>query len=305
MSGLATAITVLALAIAPQSAPADASPPVRAPDTIVVTAIRPKTEAVQKFVQQLATPTGEDDRFTRWNDEVCSGVTGLSRADAEYFNDRLAEVALQVGLKVGQPGCTPNIVVVVTPDVKPLMKVLSQHRYALGGLADVGDTTSGGGQGQTFDSFINSPRPVSWWHISERVAADTGATILGGVMRTFIQGRLVARSKEELRYVLIVVDAHQTQGVTLKALSNYVAMASLAQLNPTAPIGKVPTIMSLFADRDAGQLPPEGMTSWDFGYLKGLYTARADAPDALSQRSQIVRAIQAPPKADPPKADSH
>ena len=255
-AGMAAA---LALASPPATGGQPTPPPVQAPDTIVVTAIRPKPEAVQKFVQQLATPAGEDDRFTRWADDVCSGVVGLNRSDAEYFNDRLAEVALQVGLKVGQPGCTPNIVVVVTPDVQPLMQALSHHRYALSGFSDVGDTTSGGGRGQTFDSFINSPRPVSWWHISERVAADTGATILGGVMRTFMQGRLFARSKEELRYVLIIVDAHQMKGVELKALSNYVAMA----LAGSAVAGRAGRQAS--DDHDLVRRPRRGSyaASWD------------------------------------------
>ena len=302
MIGLVAALAAaLALASAPAPVAGDASSPspVRAPQDVVVTAIRPKDHVVEKFVQQLAAPAGEDDRITRWNDEICSGVTGLSRADAEYFNDRLAEVALKVGLKVGEPGCTPNIVAVITPDVKPLMQELSRHRYVLAGFTDVGDTTSGGSRTQTFDKFIAAPRPVNWWHISERVTADGGATIIGGVLHTFIQGRMIARTNEELRYVLIVVDAHQTQGVALKALANYVAMASLAQLNPEAPVTRLSSIMTLFADRDAGRTPPEGMTSWDIGYLKGLYAARTDAPDALGQRGDIVRTIQAPPKVDP------
>ena len=91
--------------------------------------------------------------------------------------------------------------------------------------------------------------------------------------------------------VLIIVDARQAQGVQFQALADYLAMVSLAQLDPEGHTAGIPTILNLFEDRQNGQVVPTAMTEWDEAYLEGLYTARRTAPRDIWQRRDISRTM--------------
>ena len=51
-------------------------------------------------------------RFDRW---ICPGVLNLE-AHAQAVADRIGRVARRAGLGVGEPGCSPNVLVVFTLD---------------------------------------------------------------------------------------------------------------------------------------------------------------------------------------------
>jgi hypothetical protein len=102
---------------------------------------------------------------------------------------------------------------------------------------------------------------------------------------------------------LIIVDARQAQGLQFQALSDYVAMVSLAQLDPNGEATGIPSILNLFAEHQAGGTPPAAMTEWDEAYLDGLYNARRTAPNEVWQRrdiaSRMVEGLEQPPAAEP------
>lgn len=275
------------------TAPAPTAAPARPGEVaeVVVTATRPQT--IAEFVAKFAAPTGPEGRLARWNGTICPGVVGLNQKYAEYLNDKLAATAQAVGLKVGEPGCSPDILIVVTADPDRLLQVLSKsYRRRLGVQPDGDELVAGGSGRESFDDFVKIARPVRWWHVSERVAAD-GSPMDGKTVNVFSPSRLRSALRDDLHHVIIVVDAKAAVGVSYEALASYVSMVSLAQLSPDAGGSpKLPTILSLFRDKEAGRTPPGDLTNWDLAYLKGLYGARMDAPDLQTQNNDIAKSMQ-------------
>ncbi len=113
---------------------------------------------------------------------------------------------------------------------------------------------------------------------SEQVSSGTRvrevSRVRGGVM-------------EMMDYVIIVIDANQTNRTTVGALADYIAMVTLAQINPEAETAAAPTILNLFAE-GTSQHPTE-LTSWDLAYLRGLYESSDTPRSTRQQEGQIVR----------------
>ncbi len=278
--------------VAPVASAAVSTAPDVAPTEIVVHA--PPSQTIAEFVEKFSAPTGQDGRLARWSGSVCPGVIGLAQKYGEYMNDKLAATAQAVGLKVGEPGCDPNIMIVVTGDTDRVMQELSKrYRRVLAVHPGSDEITTGGSGKETFDDFVKTPRPVRWWHVSQRVPAD-GSPEINQTVRVFSPSRLRSVMREDLHHVVIIVDAKSAAGVNYEALASYVSMVALAQLSPNAGVSRLPTILSLFKDKDAGRPAPNDLTTWDLGYLKGLYAARTDAPDLLTQTRDITKAMQKP-----------
>jgi hypothetical protein len=132
-------------------------------------------------------------------------------------------------------------------------------------------------------------------------AVDPSLGMSGGSFRG-VEGvrsngsRMRRATRQDLNYVLIVVDARRVAGVRAEAWMDYVAMVALAQINPDAQAQAFPTILNLFS---APQNAPAAMTDWDTAYLQGLYAATREAANARQQRAQIADRIAssvAPPQ---------
>lgn len=293
----------------PQS-PREEPPEGEAPavDGVVVTG-RPLTEegrreAESDFVRRQSAPTRRN-RLARWQDGICPGVVGWPQTQASYVAERVAEEARAVGLTVGAPGCKPDLLIVVTSkgdDAAQRFEEKYRSFFAAG--AKPGALTTGGG-GQTVRSFVESLRPVRWWHVSELKGSDgrplrvvDSSTFTGGpigmpvlLLEGVGSSRLASAVREDLARALIIVDTSRLKGVTYEALASYLAMVSLAQLDPEADPGPLPTILSLFRDRDQGVAPPETLSDWDRAYLRGLYAAPDNAQSLNTQRGAIRRSL--------------
>ena len=298
MSLLGTAAALLLLIA--QAAPTQPPPPADAGqntvEEVVVQGTRDaeaQRKAVSEFVQELSAP-GARERLPRWEEGICPGVVGLPRKQATYIADRIAMEAQAVGLDIGEPGCRPDVLILVTnrPD-----EVAAEFRRKFGGffahLDRVGEPTGGGGQ--SLKSFLTTPRPVRWWHVSSRAASD-GRPAIGGVLQTTGQSRLASNWKEDLNRVLLIVDTTKMKGVSYEALASYLAMVSLAQIDADAAPQGLSSILGVFRDRDAGVLGEETLTDWDRAYLQGLYEAPPDARNLNAQKGAIRRRMQKPPR---------
>lgn len=276
-------------AAASASAEPDAAEPATTVEEVTVRAAQRRT--ISEFVRDLSDETREG-KLARWNKTICPATLGLPQRYGQYLNDRLGVVARDAGLKVAEPGCRPDILIVVTDEADQLLAELAaEHKDLFAARRWSYERTSAGGS-QSFESFIQTPRPVRWWHVAESVPADGQPFLDDGRTVRVQPSRLRATMREDFAFVIIVVDAKLARGVTYQALSDYVAMAALAQLNPNVSVDSVPTVLNVFDDLEAGRTPAEGLTEWDRAYLKGLYAARDDAPDSRSQRGRIVRGIQ-------------
>jgi hypothetical protein len=248
-------------------------------------------EMVRSFVGEVAEAPGGEQQMARWDRSVCPLVAGLPTRQMQYIADRIAQRAHQVGLQSQGPGCRANILIFVTPDASMLAEgIVDEYRTLVAYYSTNGVSTLGRGPLQ---EFVSSSAPVRWWHVNQTVSGD-GQTMAGDssgsmVMRTGQPpGRLRRATRQDFLRVVIIVDARQADGVTFQALSDYLAMVALAQLDPEGETTGVPTVLNLFQARDSGGVIPAGMTQWDEAYLDGLYNARRTAPTDLWQRRDIA-----------------
>lgn len=249
-------------------------------------------EMVREFVGEVAVAPGAERQIARWDRKVCPLVAGLPTRQLQYMADRIAQRAHQIGLEAEGPGCKANILIFVTPDASRLAGgIIDEYRTLVGYYSENGVATLGRGQ---LEEFAASGAPVRWWHVNQTVSADgqqLGSENAGSGTTVVRSGQAHSRVRRQTRQdflrVLIIVDARQAQGLQFQALSDYVAMISLAQLDPSGQTTGVPSILNLFSDRDAGRTPPTEMTQWDEAYLDGLYNSRRTAPTELWQARDI------------------
>lgn len=104
--------------------------------------------------------------------------------------------------------------------------------------------------------------------------------------------RLQAKTSEKLNRVVIIVDTRQMKGVTYKALAAYLSLVALAQLEPQAEPGSLPSVLALFRDRDAGAEPAHDLTAWDRAYLRALYSGPRGARNLNTQTGAIRQELQ-------------
>ncbi|MDP8916598.1 MAG: hypothetical protein M3M95_05260 [Pseudomonadota bacterium] len=259
-----------------------------------------RRKAESNFVREHAAPTRRG-RLARWDQGICPGVIGLSEKHGVFLTERIATEARALGLSVGAAGCRPDILILMTsrPDTAA-REFRAKYGPFLAHLDRREDLESGGG-GQKLEDFLNTSRPVRWWHVAKLEAADgrplggmrigPDPTVVIPVITGTSSSRLGSLLREDLSRAVIIVDTNQLKGVTYEALGSYLSMVALAQLNPEAEPGGVPSILSLFKDRDAGVAPPETLTAWDRAYLKGLYEAPANTRNLHAQRGAIRRSL--------------
>lgn len=280
---------------------------------------RANPQTARAFVNEVAIATPAADILGRWNQRICPGVVGASPADAQTIIDRVARRADAVGLRTGEPGCAANLMIVVTPDSDRFAHDVYDHRREL--LINQNGVESSSLGAAALSAFVNTPRPVRWWHVSQTVMADgrvltdhqtapmgaSGATAaaslndpnsagsgdgLAGVDATRVDGTLLRRStRQDFGYVMVIIDTTRTAGVPMASIADYVAMVSLAQLNPDLRTANYPTILNLFSEPAPGQARPSGLTAWDTAYLEGLYRTARNARSADAQEAEISRRI--------------
>lgn len=273
-------------ASAPQAAQAE--PPAAVLDDVVVEGVA-RREAARRFVSRVATaPAGA--RLGRWNAPVCVSVANIKAPFGQMFADRISEVAAGLGLGVGEPGCTANILLIGTDDGAATADALVEgwrRRFR----PPIDNTNMGLSALQTFRT---SDAPVRWWLVSLPVSADTGALAARGAggPPPQIASRNPSRLRSPLRYDLssatVVIDMSKTSGVLLPALIDYTAMVALAQIDPRSDYSGQPTILNLFNEPEAAT----GLTDWDLAYLNALYEAEPDRASAASQEAAVATELE-------------
>ncbi len=293
------------------------------PSQIVVEARR-EPAAVRSYVDTLSVASHSAGVLGRWNQRICPGVVGAPQADAQFIIDQIARRAHAAGLQTGASGCAQNITIIVAPNSDRFAQQLyEQRREMLVGVNGVESTSLGS---EALRDFVNTPRPIRWWHVSQTVMADgqvladtqvramqgsgaasaranqaaaSGAGMggasaegLSGVNATRAQGsRLRGTTRQDFNRAIVIIDSTRTAGVPLGAIADYVAFVTLAQINPDANPAGYPTVLNLFA---SSQERPTQMTSWDVAYLDALYHMTRDARNLQQERSEMARRMAQP-----------
>jgi len=282
---------------APQEVRASPEPAVELEDIIVTG--RPLDAMIRDFVGEVAEPNRRRG-LARWQDGVCVGAANLRRETAQYLIDRISTVAADVGLEPGGPGCTPNLMVVATADGGDLARALVGNRpraFRMGGSGmDRG--------GVALRDFMETERPVRWWQLSVPVDSATGQRAIrlpgdcsGACMspmdfaptiRVFAVSRLKSQIVDVLFRTVVIVDVDEIAGLSALQLADYIAMVSLAQIDPDAEVGSYASILNVFETPETiGSL-----TNWDRAYLGGLYSAERGDANRRAGRNEVVNAIR-------------
>lgn len=251
-------------------------------DDIVVQGRR-VDERVRGFIDEIAAPSGRGP--ARWRDNICVGVANLRGDVAQYLADRVSEVAIDIGLEPGEPGCQPNILIIGTDDGAAMAQGLVAARRSVFWPGGSGMSRSR----SALEAFQTNDHAIRWWHISLPVDSQTGALAvrLPGeapptVART-TSGRLRTTIRNDLGRVIIILDVTKIDGLDLRQIADYAAMVAFSQVDPDADTQDYDSILSLFG---RPQTTPH-LTEWDMTYLKALYKAELNQSAANQQAGEI------------------
>lgn len=270
----AGALFALALA-APGLAWAQETPETRVEDIVVLGT--PLREQVETFADTVvAPPHGRGP--ARWSARsgICVGVVNLQREAAQAMADRVSQVAVDLGLPVGEPGCSPNVLIIATDDAPTLTAALVERSPNA-----FRPPLSGSSRSRLqLRRFVESDAPVRWWHVSLPVNSETGGVAVRipgypAPQSRAAASRLTTLIQNDLRRAYVIIDIDQIEGVTFQQLADYVAMVAFAQIDPDADLSGFPTILNVFDNPYIAV----GLTDWDEAYLGSLYGAE------LNQRS--------------------
>lgn len=263
-------------------------------------------EVTRAFIEEIAAPSLRENQLARWDQAVCVGAAGLAAADAQRVVDRISARADALGLRLGEPGCTANIMVIFTANSDAVAREIVDSRpRKLGYYPNYAISTAGRG---ALEAFANTPRPIRWWHVARNTTADGEALVetsatpgpMSSSERMDLRDTQVTRSsgtrlqrptRQDLEYILVIVDARRVETIPASAWIDYVAMVSLAQIAADAEPVQTPSILNLFSA--APGVTPSALTAWDEAYLRGLYSATREAPNARSQQREIRRSMVA------------
>lgn len=250
-------------------------------------------DRVDAFVNAVAAPVG-DYGPARWHRRVCIGSVNFQPAAAQVIVDRVSEVALELGVEPGEPGCAAQVMIVATNDGAATAAAMidrNERWFRAGGEGmDRGDAA--------LARFRTGDRAVRWWQVSLPVDADTGqrAVRLPGddpsasiAINKFVASRLASALRDNLTRIMIIVDVDRLGDVSFAQLADYVALVSLAQIDDQADPAGSDTVLNLFND-PAGV---SGLTSWDMAYLGALYNARLDTVSSNARMGDVERGMAA------------
>jgi len=279
------AAALFALAhVAPGLAWAQETPETTVEDIVVLGT--PLREQVETFADTVvAPPHGRGP--ARWSARsgICVGVVNLQREAAQAMADRVSEVALELGLPIGEPGCSPNVLIIATDDAPALTAALVDRSPNAFKPPYSGSSRSR----LQLRRFIESDAPVRWWHVSVPVNSETGgiAVRIPGYEppRTgTMASRLTTVIQNDLRRAYVIIDIDQAEGVSFQQLADYVAMVAFAQIDPDADLSAFPTILNVFNNPNIAF----GLTDWDQAYLGSLYGAELNQRNATAQSGAVA-----------------
>ena len=298
MSSL-SAVLSLSLALAAGAASAQEAPPQTSRaqssaqlDDVVVEG-RQLEALVRNFVTEVSQPANNRG-LARWNRPICVGAVNLRNDVGQYVVDRISDVARELDVEAGEPGCRPNILIVAADDGAALASAIVEDRPRNFDLRHNG-TDAGT---RAFRNFRTGDQPVRWWQISMPIDSETGdrAVRLPGdidpatgqprapAIHVFAASRLRTQIRDDMVRSVIIVDVERLAGANLVQLADYLALVALAQVDAEADTSTFPTILNLFADPASA---PAGLTDWDRSYLTALY----EHDQLRINRNSQVRAV--------------
>ena len=192
-----------------------APPTCSAPD-IIVTGERPATkDEIRRKVERVL-PLSFDHPLARFTVPVCPGVVGLARSSAQAIVDRIGVIADEVGLRVGEPGCDPNLLVLVVPDPRATVRRLASRRQGVVAAQSLADVRR----------IVAEPGAARAWVEAEVRSRDGTPLYLGagGPPELAIESPSLALSfRRDIVAAYIVIDAASVAGRDTTQIADHAA----------------------------------------------------------------------------------
>lgn len=285
-------------------------PPTAVLEDVVVEGVRRNEETAFRFIEAVSAPPFGSHTLAVWTRPLCLSVENLPEEQAAALRDRILGRAEYVGAEVAPPGCAPNVIVLFTSDgARTATALVRGNRAAF--RPTTGPTQL---ERSSLRRFTEADRAVRWWTVNMPVDVDSGqrvvalagenipvthytsTSVAGGTAPTGQTGGPPWRNvrgiqppgnniRESLQMTMVIVDASRASGMSFASLGDYVAMLSLAQVDPEASFAGQPTILDLFSSAPGAT----EMTRWDLDYLTALYDAPVAWTNIRFQKEDIAR----------------
>lgn len=244
-------------------------------------------QLAREFVGSLAAPARERG-LARWETDVCLGVVNFRSDMAHQLIDHISDVARDVGVELGEPGCAPNVLIMGTADGRALATEMvrrqrRQFRY--------GYTQSNRGS-RALEVFQTSEAPVRWWHISLPYNVATGEVAIRLPGRGPVvwpcpvnRGRRFCNLvTDRLIRSVIIVDVEALPEVSFVQLADYLSVLTLAQVEPDSDYAAFDTVLKVLQEPQG----VAGLTEWDRNYLRVLYSGERERLDPREQAEALA-----------------
>jgi hypothetical protein len=267
-------------------------------EDVTVTGGRLET-LIESFVREVAAPN-PGRNLARWDTTVCVAVMNFQTEGAQYLADRISTIASDVGLNVGRPGCTPNVVVIGSSHPGTLARELVDNRPKMFRLGGPGMDQGGA----ALRRFHDNDAAVRWWQIAMPTDEQTGerAYRIPGDCRNSCQtvfdmapaqsavfsSRLKSQVVDNLIRAIVIVDTDKVSHLSALQLADYIAMVTLSQVDPEADPTSYASILNVINNPASA----DSLTDWDTSYLAGLYKGQRGLRGLGSGRSEVVSSIR-------------
>ncbi|WP_322963611.1 hypothetical protein [Sphingomonas fuzhouensis] len=237
-----------------------------AADPIVVTArpLPPRRETLRWFGAISGYPSG-DSPLSRLTEPLCIGSAGLAAKAALPIADRILGHAERLGIRLGGDKCRPNVLILFVDHGAQQIQWLIDHRPGIFGNLPYSDIRA----------MAKDKGPVHAWHLTAITSRDGDQLILGAgnipTLNIPSASRITLSTKSHIAAAVVMIDRDAVNGKTINQIADYATMRALAVVRPRKADG-IATILTLF-DHDA---EPEGLTPFDWGYLRGLYSGEGN-----------------------------
>jgi hypothetical protein len=282
-------------------------------ESVTVTGIKDVEAAVSKFVETMTVPTHVANKLARWKEGICPTTTGLRPEAVKIINNRIRDIAAQVGAPVNDKGsCQPNIEIVFTTAPQALLdNVRVMYPFLLGyhdnsaqaeRLATVtrpiqswystvtedlhGNRQVDAGRinGPPLTVVMPGPPPVGGMAMS--ATGSVTMTLPNASSAMFVTGsRLGDGLSSGFNHVVIVAEPAKLLDYELGTLADYIAMLALSQIQQPDTCQDLRSILNLLASGCSTK--DTALTSSDFAYLRALYKVTATA-NFRGQRDEMM-----------------
>ncbi len=248
-------------------------------------------QRIEKFIESFAAPTTLLGKLARWKTGICPVAVGLRPAAIKFILDRMRNIATEVGAPVNTNSkCKANIEIVFTTSPQKLLdNVRKEHSIYLGYASN----------SRQADKLATVIHPIQAWYTTQSrdlmglPKVDSSRTIGLGDSGEFAAAMMMGNTtglrmrdgrSSELYNIIIAIDPNRLADNEIGGIADYISFLSLSRLASLDQCQQLPSIMDMLVP---GCPAVAEMTSYDMGFLRGLYKMTSDG-NLRMQKDGIV-----------------